>query len=274
MQKGIFSKTFASACVDDNFCTLKSLGYDATQFNFASAGLPSLPASIADEKLEEIAAAARKHSVSIVAVSATFNMAHPNQAVIDEGMASLEVICRAAAILGCPLVTLCTGTLDPEDQWRFHPGNNTPQAWQKMCESMSHALQIANRYGVSLGIEPELANIVNNAQKARQLIDEMGSTRLKVIFDPANLFEVATLNEQHAVVKTALDLLAADIAIAHAKDRHPDGSFATAGKGVLDYQFYINHLKASGFTGCMVTHGLEASEAQDVARMLDNYLRG
>lgn len=272
MDKGIFSKTFATASVDDNFATMKSLGYDATQFNFASAGLPSLPDAIADEKIEEIAAAARQHGMRIEAVSATFNMAHPNQAVIDKGMASLAVICEAAAKLGSPLVTLCTGTLDADDQWRFHPDNSTPQAWQTLSESMTQALQIAEQYGVSLGIEPELANIVNSAAKARQLIDEMGSTRLKVIFDPANLFEVATIDEQHAVIKQALALLADDIAIAHAKDRHADGGFATAGKGVLDYPFYLTQLKASGFDGCVVTHGLEAREARDVSQMLDKHL--
>lgn len=272
MDKGIFSKTFATANVHDNFAMMKSLGYDATQFNFAGAGLPSLPDAIADEKIEEIAAAAREHGVRIEAVSATFNMAHPNQAVIDKGMASLAVICEAAARLGSPLVTLCTGTLDADDQWRFHPDNNTPQAWQTLSQSMTQALQIAERYGVSLGIEPELANIVNSAAKARQLIDEMGSPRLKVIFDPANLFEVATITEQHAVIKQALDLLADDIAIAHAKDRHSDGSFATAGEGVLDYHFYLKQLKASGFDGCVVTHGLEAHEALGVSQMLDKHL--
>lgn len=272
MDKGIFSKTFATTNVDENFAIIRSLGYDATQFNFASAGLPSLPNAIADEKIEEIATAARRHGVRIEAVSATFNMAHPDRAVIDKGMASLAVICEAAARLGCPLVTLCTGTLDAEDQWRFHPDNGTPEAWQTLSQSMTQALQIAEQYGVSLGIEPELANIVNSAAKARQLIDEMGSPRLKVIFDPANLFEVATLSEQHAVIQQALELLADDIAIAHAKDRHSDGSFATAGTGVLDYPFYLKQLKAAGFDGCVVTHGLAANEAQDVSLMLDKHL--
>jgi len=272
MYKGIFSKTFDTANVDDNFRTIKALGYDATQFNFASAGLPSLPETIEDHSIEEIAAAARKHGVRIEAISATFNMTHPRQSVIDKGMVSLAVICKAAARLDCPLVTLCTGTLDAEDQWRAHPDNNTPQAWQNICETMTQALQIADRYNVSLGIEPELANIVNSAEKARQLLDEMQSERLKVIFDPANLFEVATLTVQHATVKKALDLLANDIAIVHAKDRNPDGSFATAGKGVLDYEFYFKQLKASGFDGCVVTHGLADSEAQDVSQMLDKHL--
>lgn len=272
MYKGIFSKTFATVNVDDNFHTIKALGYHATQFNFASAGLSSLPDVIEDKKIEEIAAAARKHGIRIEAISATFNMTHPNQMVINKGMASLEVICKAAAQLDCSLITLCTGTLDAEDQWRFHPENNTPQAWHKISETMTQALVIADKYGMSLGIEPELANIVNSAEKARQLIDEMQSEHLKVIFDPANLFEVATITTQHAIVKKALDLLASDIAIAHAKDRNPDGSFATAGKGVLDYHFYLKQLKASGFDGCVVTHGLADYEAQDVALILDKHL--
>lgn len=273
MEKGIFSKTFASSSVDENFRTIRSLGYASTQFNFASAGLPSLPDSVAPEKIDEIKAAAQAHSVHIAAVSATFNMAHPQQSVIDAGMASLAAICQAAAKLDCPLVTLCTGTCDAEDQWRFHPDNATPAAWQKLCISMAQALEMAERYNVALGIEPELANIVNSAAKARQLIDEMGSDRLKVIFDPANLFEVASLSEQHRIIAHGLELLSAEIAIAHAKDRYADGAFATAGKGVLDYPFYLQRLQATGFNGSIVTHGLAASEAQGVSSLLDQQLQ-
>ncbi|MBK0095859.1 sugar phosphate isomerase/epimerase [Erwinia sp. S63] len=273
MDKGIFSKTFATASVDENFRVMRSLGYTCTQFNFASADLPSLPDTVARSKIEEISAAVQTQDVRIAAVSATFNMVHPQQSVIDAGMASLDVICQAAADLNCPLVTLCTGTCDAEDQWRFHPDNNTPEAWQRLCVSMTQALEIAERYQVALGIEPELANIVSSAVKARQLIDEMRSERLKVIFDPANLFEIATLSEQHRIVAHGLDLLGAEIAIAHAKDRYADGAFATAGKGLLDYPFYLQRLSASGFNGSIVTHGLDASEAGWVSTMLDQQLQ-
>lgn len=273
MDKGIFSKTFSTENVDQNFALMSRLGYQATQFNFASAGLKALPETISLRTVEEIKAASAKHNVRLEAISATFNMTHPDPAVIAHGMRCLDAICAAAEMLECPLVTLCTGSMDAEDQWRFHPDNNTQQAWETLVVSMRQALHIAEKYGVALGVEPELANVVNSAKKARRLIDDMDSPLLKIIFDPANLFEEATLDEQRAVVQEALNLLGQDIAIAHAKDRTPDGSFTTAGRGVLDYAFYINQLRATGFDGCVVTHGLAAEEAGDVSRMLDTYLQ-
>ncbi len=99
---------------------------------------------------------------------------------------------------------------------------------------------------VDLGIEPELANVVNSAEKARKLIDQIGSSRLKVVLDPANLFEAETLDDQRRIVAAAIDRLADRIVMAHAKDRRPDGEFTTAGKGVLDYRHYLTRLKSCG----------------------------
>ncbi|BAS39040.1 sugar phosphate isomerase/epimerase family protein [Klebsiella grimontii] len=273
MNKGIFSKTFDTSSVDQNFSLISQHGYQATQFNFASAGLKALPDNISLDVIAQIREAISKHGIRLEAISATFNMTHPDPAVIKHGMHCLDAICAAAEMLECPLVTLCTGTMDPEDQWRFHPDNNSPEAWACLVNSMQEALSIAEKYAVALGIEPELANVVNSAAKARQLIDEMGSPLLRVIFDPANLFEEVTLTEQHKIIRDALDLLGNDIAIAHAKDRTPDGSFTTAGRGVLDYDFYLTHLRNTGFDGCVVTHGLAADEAGEVSRMLDTYLQ-
>jgi len=56
--------------------------------------------------------------------------------------------------------------------------------------------------------------------------------------------------------------------MAHAKDRFADGRFATAGKGVVDFADFVARLKAAGFDGPLVTHGLAAEEAPGVARFL------
>lgn len=268
MYSGIFSKTFATASVDENFALIKQLGFQGTQFNYASAGLPSLPTAIPASILEEINTARIKHQVKIEAISATFNLTHPDPAVIARGMASLEVIAASATTLRCPLLTLCSGTLDADDQWRAHPENNSPAAWRTLLRSMEQALAIADQYQVDLGIEPELANIVNSAPRARQLLDALQHPRLKIIFDPANLFEKADAAQQQRIIGDALDLLAPVIAIAHAKDRDASGEFVTAGHGVLDYPWYINALNAAGFDGCVVTHGLPAEDAAGVSALL------
>jgi sugar phosphate isomerase/epimerase len=60
--------------------------------------------------------------------------------------------------------------------------------------------------------------------------------------------------------------------MAHAKDRDATGRFVTAGRGVLDYRHYISCLRAAGFTGDLITHGLAASEAEGVASSLSSLL--
>ena len=56
--------------------------------------------------------------------------------------------------------------------------------------------------------------------------------------------------------------------MAHAKDRDAIGRFGTAGQGVVDFAHFLSRLKAAGFDGDLVTHGLTAAEAPDVAAFL------
>lgn len=41
--------------------------------------------------------------------------------------------------MGTSVVTLCTGTRDPEDMWRWHPENTSSQAWDELLRSMDAA---------------------------------------------------------------------------------------------------------------------------------------
>ncbi|MFP5407352.1 MAG: aminoacyl--tRNA ligase-related protein, partial [Gammaproteobacteria bacterium] len=82
------------------------------------------------------------------------------------------------------VVTLCTGTRDFDDQWRAHPANTTAQAWTDMRASVEDALSAAEAHGVTLGIEPEPANVVRDAPAARRLLEELGRPRgLGIVMD-------------------------------------------------------------------------------------------
>ena len=100
------------------------------------------------------------------------------------------------------------------------------------------------------------------------LIDTLQSPVLAIVLDPANLFEVAPLQAQRDLLSQAVDLLADRIVMAHAKDRNAQGGFATAGQGVVDFPHFLGRLKAAGFGGDLVTHGLAADEAAGVATYL------
>ncbi|MBY5346961.1 sugar phosphate isomerase/epimerase family protein [Rhizobium leguminosarum] len=274
MKLGIFAKTFKGTEPATVLNSVAGAGFTCAQYNMACSGLAPMPEIITEAHTRAVGEAALGSGVEMVAVSGTFNMIHPDPAVREAGLRSLATLAEGCAGMSTTLITLCTGTRDPIDQWKAHADNDRPEAWRDLLEAMGAAIEIAERYEVDLGIEPELANVVNSAEKAYRLIAALKSPRIKIVLDPANLFEVATLDEQRSIVSSAIDLLADRIVMAHAKDRNPDGSFATAGKGVLDYAHYLGRLKAIGFEGSLVTHGLSASEAAGVAIFLKNSLDG
>lgn len=268
MRLGIFAKTFTGTDPMTVLQAAKDAGYAAVQYNMACSGLGAMPDALTDAQAKAVEQASAATGVAIAAVSGTYNMIHPDPAVRTIGLRRLGVLIDHAATIGTGMVTLCTGTRDPEDQWRHHPDNTTPEAWRDLLEEMDKACTLADDKGVKLGIEPELANVIDGAAKARRLIDSLQSPALAIVLDPANLFEVAPLAQQRDILSHAVDLLADRIAMAHAKDRDPSGGFVAAGQGVVDFPHFLNRLRAAGFDGDLVTHGLTAAEAPSVAALL------
>ena len=101
----------------------------------------------------------------------------------------------------------------------------------------------------------------------------MQSDRIRIVLDPANLFEQAEPEALRHLIETAVATLADRIEMAHAKDRAADGRFATTGQGVIDFDHFLGRLRTVGFDGPLVTHGLRANEAAGVAVFLQDRLR-
>jgi sugar phosphate isomerase/epimerase len=175
--------------------------------------------------------------------------------------------------MGTGMITLCTGTRDPRDQWGYHPDNESPSAWVDLLSAMEQALTIAMKHNITLGIEPEKANVISSAFKARNLLDHFQSPHLKIIMDPANLFEHEGPDEVRRIVEEAFALLASDIALAHAKDRTANGNFVAAGQGVLDYAHYIEQLKTINYAGALILHGLTEQEVPACVQFLQERLQ-
>lgn len=268
MRLGIFAKTFARDSVGATFDAVRAHGLRVAHFNMSCAGLPSLPDHIPSARAESIGDAATERNLALAGVSGTFNMIHPDVSVRETGLRRLDVLANACDAMGTDIITLCTGTRDPDDKWRRHPDNDSPAAWRDLCTSMERALDIAETHDVTLAFEPEHANVVDSAQKGVRLIEEMASSHLKVVFDPANLFETAAPDERRRLVEEGLNLLGEHIVMAHAKDRRTDGTFCPAGHGVLDYNHYLRHLRATEIDVPLVLHGLDESAVPDCLSFL------
>jgi sugar phosphate isomerase/epimerase len=201
-------------------------------------------------------------------------MIHPDLNARQEGLRRLCELAQACQRLGTSILTLCTGTRDPESMWRRHPGNDAADAWDDLLHTMEEALTLTEATGVILAFEPEVSNVVDSAQKGRLLLDTLRSPRLKVVMDGANIFHTGELPHMRAILEEAIDLLGPDIVLAHAKDLSHDGEAGNlaAGTGRLDYPLYLSLLQRVGFTGPLILHGLTETQTSDAVAFLRHTL--
>jgi sugar phosphate isomerase/epimerase len=271
MEIGIFAKTFSRPTIEELFQAIASYGIHSVQFNMSCAGLETFPGNVSSKLVQRITEAAEQATVELAALSGTFNMAHPERAIRRDGLEKFKLLCEVTARLRIPVVTLCTGTRDPVNMWKRHPDNDSKEAWDDLVQSIEAALSIAEKNNLILAFEPESENIANSASRARELLDELQNPRLRIIIDPANL--ISPKCNQKEVLDEAFTLLRDAIVIAHAKDRTNDFKPCAAGKGILDFEYYLRCLKKIGFTGPLIMHGLEEEDIQFSREYLERILQ-
>lgn len=264
MRLGIFAKTFPGDRPEPVLRAAREAGFEWVQWNMACSGLGALPTTIPQAAIREICEATEQTGVGLVAVSATYNMIHPDRAAREEGRAAFAAIAGAARAMGTGAITLCTGSRDAEDQWRHHPDNAGPEAWTDFLAEMRLVLPLARAAKVNVLVEPELANVVSSPQRALDMLVALEwPSNLGIVLDPANLSERAP---DLATVEAAVNLLFPRISLAHAKDKDAEGRVVPAGQGVIDFEHFFWRLRTAAFDeGVVVTHGLSAADAPAAA---------
>lgn len=270
MRVGIMARTFSGRTLEEVLNCITNHDIELVQFNLSCAGTDTLPELIDDAKCHQIHSAFEQRHLEMVALSGTYNMIDPN-ITKREMMTSRAVrLIERARDLGTTFISLCTGTRDPESMWRSHPDNRTPDSWRDLIATLEELIASAERCEITLGVEPEKANVIDSARQARRLLDEMQSPNLKIILDGANLVEPHDLTNVRSVLQEAFDLLGPDIGLVHAKEipNHPSSREEAAGAGQLDWDSYFRGLRSIGFGGPIVLHNLAPSQVDDSVRFL------
>lgn len=274
MKIGIFSRTYEITDLEETYRRMTAQGIYHTQFNLSNAGLETLPNYIDEEKIKEINRLTRQYNITIDALSGTFNMIDPDLNKRKEGCEQFEIQCTIAHMLHIPIVSLCTGSKNPESKWKWHDDNLSQAAWDDLLRSTEQILQYAEKQNVILGVETEASNIINTPERAKKYMDCFKSDRIKIIMDGANLFTKEQVCNMHQTLIDAFEILGQDIVLAHAKDFYlkDEICFVGAGKGILDFAFYTELLKKYKYDGALVMHGLPEEQVEDCSKYLKEVL--
>jgi sugar phosphate isomerase/epimerase len=263
MQLGIFAKTFDRPNVASCLQAVADAGIPATQFNLSVASLQTIPDEpVPDDVVDAIRAGADEAGVALAAISGTFNAAHPDPAHRQTYLARFPHLCAVARDLQIGIITLSSGSRDPDDMWRWHPDNTTPQAWADSRTTLQALAELAEYHGVTLAVEPEHNNVVATADQAISMLDQIGSPALKLVYDAANLLDPDGYDPAAGAAAISRDIatLGSHIALGHAKELIVERAPVAPGEGLLPWPLIVQTLHEAGFDGTLVIHGLpEAS---------------
>jgi sugar phosphate isomerase/epimerase len=256
---GVFSRTFERETFSDVLDAVVDNDFELVHLNLKSAGFDPFRSRLSNEQCESIRSQIEARGLGLMGVSCTFNAIHPN---IEQRAREIEFaadLINQAPQLGTNFTSLSTGTRHPEDMWRAHAANGDRSAWIDLRQTLERLLEVAAVTGVFLGIEPESANVISSAPRARRLLDELDSELLKIILDPANLLSFATAAHQAEIMNEAFELLASDVHVVHAKDFSKEGACG-AGRGLVDFELLFELLDDYGLHVPLLLHELPESD--------------
>jgi sugar phosphate isomerase/epimerase len=187
----------------------------------------------------------QSYNIDIAVLGCYLNLANPNPVQLKNIMDTYLAYIRFAAVLECGVVGTETGA--PNISYKFEPACHTAEALRKLVHNLSIIVSYAEKMGVIIAIEPVRSHIVYSPKIARQVLDEIKSPNLQIIFDPVNLLGMDNYMQQTQVIEEAIDLLGDDIAVIHMKDFIIQGNdmiSVASGTGNLNYSPIIAFIKA------------------------------
>ena len=140
-----------------------------------------------------------------------------------------------------------TETGAPNAQYKMDANTHSEEALDTFIRGLEPVVERAEKYGVTMAIEPVWKHIVYSPDRAVKVLEAIQSPNLRIIFDPVNLLYPGNLDDREKVIGEAMEKLCDRIAVVHLKDcvlSGDDLKSIAAGTGVMNYREILKFIKA------------------------------
>lgn len=182
--------------------------------------------------------------LDIAVLGCYLNLANPNEESLKKIRERYLSHIRFASLLGSGVVGTETGAVN--EAYQYEERNHSEEALRIFIDNLRPVVEYAEKMGVIFAIEPVFKHIVWNPRRARQVLDEIASPNLQIIFDPVNLLDISNYQNRENIIREALTILGEDIAVVHIKDFVVEDQkliSVAAGTGEMDYGDIIRFIK-------------------------------
>lgn len=184
------------------------------------------------------------NGLDVAVLGCYMNLAHPDPEQMEIIKKKYYGHLRVASVAGCCMVGTETGA--PNARYKMDENTHGEEALQTFIRNLADVVECAEKYGVTMAIEPVWKHIVYNADRAVQVLNSIRSNNLRIIFDPVNLLCLENADDREYIIKDAIDKLGDKIAMVHLKDfvrGEKDLVSIAAGTGEMNYDEVLKFMK-------------------------------
>ena len=169
----------------------------------------------------------------------------PDEAGRRAAVQTLQGALKVAGWLGARGIDTGPGSLSASGPWAPHPGNWTPEARERLIDSLRACAPVAEACGVYLSMEGHQLVTLDSAKTMRDILDAVGSRWVRCDFDPVNWITLRTIYETGPAIQGMVETLGHHIVSAHAKDVQIQDKLVihidniAAGTGILDFPTFL-----------------------------------
>lgn len=211
-----------------------------------------------------VAEAFDRCGVKIPVLGCYIDMVNPDEDARRYGVERFKEHIRMARHFGAGIIDTETGHVS--DKY------DSKAAWKLTRRTVEELLEEAEKWGVTVAVEPANGHVIGTAADWRRLYDEVGSSHLAAVLDPCNILRDRDFHRQDDALREAFALLGNHIVLAHSKDLlvGEDGVIreTCTGKGSLNYPLFIELLKQHKPYVHMTLESVAPEEMKDAIRFL------
>lgn len=275
IQIGLRAQDISEHSLEHLFAVTKNYGFNNVQFDpfqFLPASLIKSTDAYSPGLLTMIADKFREAGISISVLGNYVNIIDYDRRTQWENLQTFADSLAAAKYLHAGVVGTETGSvLSP---FGYSRDNYTTEALNRVITAVKGMAKDAERLGSILAIEPGINHPMNNNYAVRQVLDEVNSPNLFVIFDLANLLSADNQHNQDEILANADRLYGNRICTFHLSDiQFVNGQRENVpfGTGIVDVERYINFInKVKPFTYAIL-EGTKEQDLDKAVRMVRKY---